>query len=72
MKIDLLHRGPKSFKLLYSVMNLNTISLPTKARPTNDILPNLPSDFIKFHGVNGVREWWKDGWMNDSLTSFTP
>jgi hypothetical protein len=28
-------QGPKSHKLLYSIMNLNTISLPTKARPTN-------------------------------------
>jgi hypothetical protein len=26
--------GPKSLKLLYSILNLNTISLPTKARPT--------------------------------------
>jgi hypothetical protein len=29
IKIDLLHRGQKSIKLLYSIMNLNTISLPT-------------------------------------------
>jgi len=29
IKIDLLlPRGPKSLKLLYSIMNLNTISLP--------------------------------------------
>jgi hypothetical protein len=28
IKRDLLPRGPKSLKLLYSVMNLNTISLP--------------------------------------------
>jgi hypothetical protein len=27
IKIDLLPKGPKSLKLLYSVMNLNTISL---------------------------------------------
>ncbi len=26
-------QGPKSLKLLYSIMNLNTIFLPTKARP---------------------------------------
>jgi hypothetical protein len=25
--------GAKSLKLVYSIMNLNTISLPTKARP---------------------------------------
>jgi len=25
---------PKSLKLLYPIMNLNTLSLPTKARPT--------------------------------------
>jgi hypothetical protein len=29
IKIDLLHRGQKFIKLLYSIMNLNTISLPT-------------------------------------------
>jgi hypothetical protein len=28
IKIDLLPRGTKSLKLLYSIMNLNTISLP--------------------------------------------
>ncbi len=42
MKIDLLlPRGPKSpkaLKLLYSIMNLNTISLPWQARPTNEPL----------------------------------
>ncbi len=27
--------GPKSLKLLYSIWNLNTISLPWEARPTN-------------------------------------
>jgi hypothetical protein len=34
MKIDLLLRRPKSLKRLYSIVNLNTISLPTKARAT--------------------------------------
>jgi hypothetical protein len=28
--------GPKSIKLLYSIMNLNTISLRSSARPTNE------------------------------------
>jgi hypothetical protein len=47
IKIDLLlllPRGPKSLKLLYSIINLNTISLPTKARPIKkemDIKPPL-------------------------------
>jgi hypothetical protein len=31
--------GPKSLKLLYSIWNLNTISLPWKARPTNQCWP---------------------------------
>jgi hypothetical protein len=35
IKIDLLPWGPNSLKLLYSIMNLNTISLPTKERPIN-------------------------------------
>jgi hypothetical protein len=29
--------GPKSIKLLYSIMNLNTKSLPSSARPTNEM-----------------------------------
>jgi hypothetical protein len=44
----LLPEGPKSIKLLYSIMNLNTISLPTKARPTNlNVLDNLNNLFIE-------------------------
>jgi len=31
--------GPKSLKLLYSIWNLNTISLPWEARPTNQCWP---------------------------------
>ncbi len=31
-------QGPKSLKLLYSIVNLNTISLPTKARPIEGTL----------------------------------
>ncbi len=30
-------QGPKSLNLLYSVMNLHTISLPWQARPTRDV-----------------------------------
>ncbi len=30
-------QGPKFIELLYSIMNLNTISLPTKARPINGL-----------------------------------
>jgi hypothetical protein len=33
IKIDLLPRGANFLKLLHSIMNLNTVSLPAKARP---------------------------------------
>ncbi len=37
-------QGPKSLKLLYSIMNLNTISLPQQqARPTNKTIES-PTD----------------------------
>jgi hypothetical protein len=35
IKIELLRRGPKSLKLLHSIMNMNRLSWPWEARPTN-------------------------------------
>ncbi len=55
-KILIQKQRPKSLKLLYSIMNLNTISLPWQARPTNEplfacwILWTLPKPVVKGTG----------------------
>jgi hypothetical protein len=49
---------PKSLKLLYSIMNLNTISLPTKARPTNPAQRSV--------GETGVQTGQTKGPLEDS------
>jgi len=54
--------GPKSLKLLYSIMNLNTISLPTKARPKRLWLIVFSLDCTHIYGLGDcleVFDYWK-------------
>ncbi len=53
--IPIITKKPKSLRLLYSIMNLNTTSLPWQERPTNNQAPLL-SMFVaypspKFHSM---------------------
>jgi hypothetical protein len=62
MKIDLLLSrggGSKSLKLLYSIMNLNTISLPYSSKANKGVCHTLALPFTLKRYVNAKEELWK-------------